>query len=65
MILFANFIFDLHPKKKAIKFIQDSVFIDFVNNIIMQVAETALAASIKDPIFHRVRDVAPNKVTTT
>ena len=28
----------------------------------MQEAEAALGACIQDPIFHRVRDVAPNKV---
>ena len=30
---------------------------------ILQEAESALNASIQDPIFHRVRDVAPNKVS--
>ena len=30
---------------------------------ISQEAESALNASIQDPIFHRVRDVAPNKVS--
>lgn len=29
---------------------------------LLQEAESALNAGIKDPIFHRVRDVAPNKV---
>jgi len=29
----------------------------------LQEAESALNASIQDPIFHRVRDVAPNKVS--
>lgn len=28
----------------------------------MQVAEAALKTQIHDPVFHRVRDVAPNKV---
>lgn len=30
-------------------------------DLIKSVAETALGASIRDPTFHRVRDVAPNK----
>jgi hypothetical protein len=30
----------------------------------MQIAESALKATILDPIFHRVRDVAPNKVSS-
>lgn len=30
---------------------------------ILQEAESALNARIQDPIFHRVRDVAPNKVS--
>lgn len=32
--------------------------------VALQVAETALGASIQDPTFHKVRDVAPNKVLT-
>ncbi|CAM8925721.1 unnamed protein product [Rhodiola kirilowii] len=31
------------------------------NETIIQVAESALKASIQDPVLHRVRDVAPNK----
>lgn len=31
-------------------------------NFSLQEAESALNANIQDPIFHRVRDVAPNKV---
>lgn len=30
----------------------------------MQEAEVTMNAKIHDPIFHRVRDVAPNKVRT-
>ena len=29
---------------------------------LLQEAESAINAKIQDPIFHRVRDVAPNKV---
>ena len=45
-----------------IRLARSSFFSCYLLNCSSQVAESALNAKIQDPIFHRVRDVAPNKV---
>lgn len=39
------------------------ICLDSLLNFILQVAESALNTRIQDSTFHRVRDVAPNKVS--
>lgn len=57
----SNFIYKMggKVKKEALNLVQLPFLIP---RTVLQEAEVALNARIKDPIFHRVRDVAPNKV---